>query len=67
MLYKIREEKYREYINALTDKTKSPQEKYLYKKEYDFVISFFLCWILFYFIAQIPDFGGKPSIMRGVG
>lgn len=35
MLYKIREEKYREYINALTDKTKSPQEKYLYKKEYE--------------------------------
>ncbi len=35
MLYKIREEKYREYINALTDKTKSPQEKYLYKEEYE--------------------------------
>ena len=35
MLYKIREEKYREYIDALTDKTKSPQEKYLYKEEYE--------------------------------
>ena len=35
MLYKIREEKYREYIDALTDKTKSPQEKYLYKQEYE--------------------------------
>ena len=41
--------------------------KILYKKEYDFVISFFLCWILFYFITQIPNFGGKPSTVRGVG
>lgn len=35
MLYAIREAKYREYINALTDETKTPQEKYLYKKEYE--------------------------------
>ncbi len=34
-LYAIREAKYREYINALTDERKSPQEKAMYKKDYE--------------------------------
>ena len=34
-LYKIREAKYREYIDALTNPNKSPQEKALYKKDYE--------------------------------
>ena len=35
MLYKIREEKYREYIEVLTDDNRTPQEKYMYKKEFE--------------------------------
>lgn len=33
-LYAIREEKHRKYIDALTDKSKTPQEIAMYKKEY---------------------------------
>ncbi len=35
MLYKEREEKYRKYIEVLTDDNKSPQEKAMYKQDFE--------------------------------